>query len=732
MKLVSCAFFDQIGPKCLHPKVLVLKRRALLSALAWGLQWGPGLHAQLKEDANKTGTNLNTVEVVGHFDTRVGISDSASEGVVLGQTLQDQAFLRPGEVMETVPGLVVTQHSGDGKANQYFLRGYNLDHGTDFSTSIDGVQANMPTHAHGQGYADLNHLIPEIIDHIDYRKGTYFPENGDFSSAGSADVVYQKSLDKNLFNYTLGAYGYQRVLLAGSTQLSPHSALAWDPTLIDAAPTLLGALELVHENGPWVVAEKLQKINGLLRLSDGSRARGWSGDLSYYTSHWNATDQVPLELVQSGQLNPYGSLNPTDGGNAGRMIVSGETHDATEDGFVKISASLQHQRLQLWSDFTLFEWRPQSGDQFEQAENRDILTTKWVRGWNHALLGRDSVTELGGALRYDDILLGLYNTQSRAVLATVSKDRVHELMQSVWLKNTTPWNDHWRTIVGVRGDHLNLQMNAWQNSANSGQAQAGVLSPKMSTIFGPWQKTEFFFNAGRGFHSNDARGVLDQIDPTTGMPATPVPALASSFGEEIGLRTEIIPHWQSSLALWKLQSGSEIVFSADSGIGSTSPNGASQRSGLEWNNHFIANDGIFVDADLAWTHARYANMNDNGQAGNQIPNAVGKVGVLRAALHQWGPWSLGWETRYIGAYPLTQDGSQVAPAALVSNLRVKREINRETHLTLDLLNVFNRAYYDIAYNQDYQITPTSALQPSAVTVHPGEPRQLRIGLQVRF
>jgi hypothetical protein len=205
---------------------------------------------------------LNTVEVVGHFDTRVGISDSASEGVVLGQTLQDQAFLRPGEVMETVPGLVVTQHSGDGKANQYFLRGYNLDHGTDFSTSIDGVKANMPTHAHGQGYADLNHLIPEIIDHIDYRKGTYFPENGDFSSAGSADVVYQKSLDKNLFNYTLGAYGYQRVLLAGSTQLSPHSALAWDPTLIDAAPTLLGALELVHENGPWVWLKNCKKSMG--------------------------------------------------------------------------------------------------------------------------------------------------------------------------------------------------------------------------------------------------------------------------------------------------------------------------------------------------------------------------------------------------------------------------------------------------------------------------------------
>jgi hypothetical protein len=224
-------------------------------------------------------TTLPEVTIKGHYDNAVGTSDAASQGVVRGELLQDIPLLRPGEALETVPGLVVTQHSGDGKANQYFLRGYNLDHGTDFATSLNGVPANMPTNAHGQGYSDLNYLIPELVSRIDYRKGPYFAENGDFSSAGSADIQYRNSLDHNIADLTVGGDGYRRALLAGSTLLTqPSHGSSSASVLGNPGPTLLGAVEIMNNNGPWAVKEDLKKTNALMRLSDGSNANGWTID----------------------------------------------------------------------------------------------------------------------------------------------------------------------------------------------------------------------------------------------------------------------------------------------------------------------------------------------------------------------------------------------------------------------------------------------------------------------
>lgn len=675
---------------------------------------------------------LNAVEVTGHFDTSLGTSNAASQGVVLGQTLRDQPLLRPGEAMETVPGLVVTQHSGDGKANQYFLRGYNLDHGTDFSTSIDGIQANMPTNAHGQGYSDLNYLIPELIDRIEYRKGTYFPQNGDFSSAGSADVFYVQKLERPFLDSTLGSFGYIRTLMAQSTELNSGDLKSHSSNPNGDRPILLSALELVHEDGPWQIKENLQKINSIFKLSEGNRANGWSSDFKYYSSHWNSTDQVPLELIQSGQLCLYCSMDPSDGGGSSRLITAFENHSNDDQGFEMWHLSFQRYRLNLWSNFTFYELRPLTGDQFEQADNRDILSAQWRKGWDHPLFNHDSSTEIGWNSRFDDIHLGLYNTQNRNVFQLVSQEHINEWMNSFWIKNDTVWSSWFKSSLGMRADHLNLSMTAQENPLNTGASFDGRISPKVSLILGPWRKTEFFFNAGNGFHSNDARGVINKIDPTTGEAASAIPALVGSFGKEIGLRSQILPQLQTSLALWSLRSDSELVYSADSGLGNTSANGASVRSGVEWNNHYVSSDRFFFDADFAWTHANYALMNDNGQIGNQIPNAVGKVALLRSTFHHLGAWTVGWETRFIGSYPLTQDGSQVAPAAAVSNLRVARELSKDMQLKFDVLNVFNRQYDDIAYNQDYQISPSAQIQPSGITVHPGEPRQLRVGLLIRF
>ena len=480
-------------------------------------------------------TLLAPIEVQGHYDNAVGTSDAASQGVVLGERLQDLPLLRPGEVLETVPGLVVTQHSGDGKANQYFLRGYNLDHGTDFATKVDGVPVNMPTNAHGQGYSDLNFLMPELVDRIDYFKGPYFASGGDFASAGSANIQYRNNLDHPFASLTLGSHDYRRMQLAGSIPVT----LPWKTATTaaesgkDAASTqLLGALDLMGSNGPWTTPEGLHRANGLLRLSHGDRANGWSADGLLYDASWHSTDQVPLELIESGQLGRYSAIDPTDGGDSGRAILSGEWHMHADEGYTRASAYLEHYRLRLWSNFTFFELRPATGDQFEQSEHRDILGGEFVHGWNHRLLGRESVTEAGLQLRHDNIRVSLQNTDARVPFETVSDNKVRETEAALYLQNTTSWSSWFRSLAGVRQDRIFLGMNALATPQNSGNASDSRVSPKLSLIFGPWAKTELFANIGRGFHSNDARGVLDRVDPTTGAAADRVPALVGSLGKE--------------------------------------------------------------------------------------------------------------------------------------------------------------------------------------------------------
>jgi len=377
--------------------------------------------------------------------------------------------------------------------------------------------------------------------------------------------------------------------------------------------------------------------------------------------------------------------------------------------------------------------RPATGDQFQQSEQRNMFGGQMAKGWTHSLFGRDSVTEIGAQLRYDHIREGLFNTQARTIFQTVSDNIVGQTEAGVYAQITTNWTRWLRSVVGVRGDTIDMNVNALTIPENTGNASASRISPKFSLIFGPWEKTEFFINTGRGFHSNDARGVTEKVDATTGLPPpSVVPALVGSLGKEIGVRTEAIPGLQSSLALWSLYSDGELVYSADSSIGNTSPNGASQRYGVEWNNRWTPNRWLSADADLAWVHARYATPNDNGETGDLIPNAVSKVGRFGATVQNLGPWSGAISTRYIGGYPLTQDGSLQAPSAIVTNLRVQRQLTQDAAVAVDVLNLFNRSYYDIAYGQDFQVSPTSPVVPSGITVHPGEPRQVRVTLKLQF
>jgi len=647
------------------------------------------------------------IDVQGHYDNAVGSSDAASQGVINASLLKSRPALRPGEVLEFVPGMIVTQHSGDGKANQYFLRGFNLDHGTDFATSVNGMPVNMPTHAHGQGYSDLNFLIPELVQRIEYRKGPYFASNGDFASAGSADVVYRQKLDAPFAQLTVGGGGFRRVTLGGSTELS-------------GGPTLLGAIELQRDDGPWTVPERLRKNNGVLTLSGGTAAEGWSTSLMGYHARWTSTDQVPQRLIDGGGFNRFDSLDDSDGGSTTRNSLSGEWHRNVEGDVTRVSAYALRYRLQLFSNFTYFLERPDEGDQFSQKDERSVYGLKASHAFGHTLLGLPARSEAGLSLRHDRIRVGLFDTVRRDVTGTTRDDDVRETAAGLYAQSSVELLPQLRAIAGLRGDRVQARVNSRLLAANSGSSSATQWSPKLSLIAGPFSKTEFFFNAGRGFHSNDARGTTTTQDPKTGEAVDKVPPLVASRGWELGARTEALPGLQSSIALWKLDFDSELVYVGDAGA--TEASLASRRRGLEFNNRWTPVPWFLLDADLAWTHARFAN-------GDRIPNAVDRVASVAATLRDFGPWSASLQWRYLGSGALIEDNSVRAHPAFTTNLRVGYRLSAGSELTLDVFNLLNRKVDDIQYFYESQLRGEAA--PVADRhVHPAEPRTARLTLRV--
>ena len=677
------------------------------------------VQAQNTTQSSNPSDTSQTVTVQGHYDNAVGSSDAASQGVIGAALLKSRPALRPGEVLEFVPGVIVTQHSGDGKANQYFLRGFNLDHGTDFATSVNGMPVNMPTHGHGQGYTDLNFLLPELVQRIEYRKGPYFAKSGDFASAGAADISYRTRLDEAFGQVSLGENGFRRGVAGTSFDLGEGLAL-------------LGAFEAMQNDGPWTVPERLRKRNGVVTLSGGTAAQGWSASAMGYSARWTATDQIPQRLIDAGRLNGqpfsrFDSLDPSTGGDTSRSSLSGEWHRSGNDGSrSKASAYALHYRLDLNSNFTYALERPVDGDQFKQQDARNVFGANASHAFSHTLAGLEASSELGASLRHDRLRVGLFDTVARRITNTVREDRANETALGIYGQTAvqlTPWL---RGVLGLRADHVRSTVDAFTLPANGGRSSETQVSPKLSLVAGPWARTEFFFNAGRGLHSNDARGTTATQDPRSGSPADKVPPLVSQRGLELGARTEVLPGLQSSVALWQLKSDSELVYVGDAGA--TEASAGSKRRGLEWNNRWVPAPWFLLDADLAWTHARFDN-------GDRIPNAVDRVASLAATLRDLGPWSASLQWRYLGSGALIEDNSERSLSSLTANLRLTRKFSwgpkNPAEVTLDVFNLGNRKVNDIQYFYESQL-PGESAPVAARHVHPAEPRTARLSLRVGF
>ena len=648
--------------------------------------------------------NMPEVEIVTHYDNAIGSSESASQGVVQSQHLNTRALLRPAEALEFIPGMVVTQHSGDGKANQYFLRGMNLDHGTDFATNINGVPINLPTHAHGHGYSDLNLLIPELVQNVYYKKGPYFASEGDFSSAGSAQIVYRTQLPRDLMDVTVGQRGYVRGLAAGSRSVSDDV-------------TLLSAVEHMQNNGPWTVPEHLRKLNTQFILSSGSPREGWTASFSAYRARWTATDQVPLSLINNGTVGRYDSLDPTDGAHTQRVSVSGTWHQATNDARTQINWYGLKYDLDLFSNFTYFQDRT-NGDQFGQKDQRSAFGGSVTQSWQNNWGDRAMVNSLGVQMRQDHIRVGLYDTAAQTTERTVRDDAVQQTMLGAYAQNELNWQPWLRSVTALRSDQLNVQVINHTNLANSGAATATRVSPKLSLIFGPWQQTEFFVNTGKGFHSNDARSMTDPNAPAQGLVAT--------RGQEIGVKSQAIANLQTTFAVWQLDIDSELVYVGDTG--NTEAGRRSRRTGVEWSSQWMPSRHWQADLNLAWTRPRYT---DGSSDGPYIVNAVTRVAHLNVTMQDIGSWSASVGVRYIGAAPLIEDNSVQASSTLTTELRINRRIDPNLDISLDIFNLANRLNNDISYY--YASRASIALGSQLdVHVHPAEPRTFRLSARLRY
>ena len=678
--------------------------RSVLLAGAAALALGSG-HARAA--AASTSSDVSQVVVTASRTDLLGLATTSSQGQVSRQELALRPVYRVGQLLETVPGLTVTAHSGEGKANQYLLRGFNLDHGTDLATTIDGMPVNMRTHAHGQGYTDLNFFIPELASGVDFTKGPYFAAEGDFSSVGADHIRFLDEMRPQV-SVSAGTVGDQRVFAGGSTDLGSDDRL-------------LAAGEFVHLDGPWVNPDNFRKLNLALRFSNGDRENGFSLTGLYYRGLWNATTDQPLRAITQGLISRYGSLDPSDGGQARRYSLSGTFVRGTRDWRFHASAYVVRNELTLWNDFTHFLMDPVNGDQEAQDDRRTILGGSAAYTLFKGLKKRESDTTAGVQVRYDDIYVDQQHTRRRAELARPRADKVREVSIGLYAQNTTFWTNWLRTIVGVREDVFHASDD---NIAGGlpGSQTASLFQPKGSLVLGPWAQTELYLSAGEGFHSNDVRAGLT-ADGTLARP----PFLVKSKGYEVGVRTRLLPRVQAEATLFQTDFDSEITYNADVGQDEAGP--PSRRRGVEVSAQYRPFRWIELSADFAATHARYHGA---PAAEAYIPDAPAVIITAGALVDHLGRWFGGVEFRDLGSHPLVEDNSVRSPGYREVNLNVGYKITPRLKARVDIYNLTD-SKDDAA---DYLYTDRLPGEPAGgvrdLHIHPLEPRSARFTLAALF
>lgn len=682
------------------------------------------IQASAQTTNGSTAIQLAALVVTGKAESLIGEAGSASKGQANAKELGERPYLRRGELLEAVPGVVITQHSGDGKANQYFVRGFNLDHGTDFAVSMDGQPVNFVTHAHGQGYADLNPIIPELVGNLDYWKGPFFGQLGDLSTAGAAKFRFFDTLPQGIASVGIGENNYYRGLLADTIDLSAPTQLgsAKSASRSTDRAGLTYALEYNYYDGPWEREGNSQRINGFLKYFKQSGQDTFSLTAMGYDGDWDSTDQIPKRLIDSGGIDRFGNIDNSVRGESSRYSLMGAWDREFTNGRTHVDFYLGKYDLDLFSNFTYFLNDPVNGDQFEQEDGRWFLGGEVRREWN---FGNENTLTVGFQTRHDIIDgIGLYNTTNTIRNSAVRVDDVRESTAGVYATVDYQVNDWLRLQPGLRADGFHFDVDS-DNPANSGDEIDAIISPKLSMIFGPWAETEFYGNAGMGFHSNDARGIIIATDPTTGLPADKVDALVQTYGFELGVRTEAVKDVVSTLAFFYLHSDSELLYVGDAGTSEAGP--ATERLGVEWSTYWRPNGWLMLDNEITLSEGRLRDVGSD----DEIPGAVPLTLDTGITIGRSEGFFGSLRSRYFSPRPLIEDGSVDSRQSWQVNGRLGYRKN-DWEVAVDCLNILGREDNDIEYFYTSRLPGEAAVGVDDVHLHPAEPRTFRISLTRRF
>ena len=634
------------------------------------------------------------IVVFGRAEAKIGVAQAASEGSIAGSDLLVRPLLRVAELLEAVPGMIAAQHSGSGKANQYFLRGFNLDHGSDFTTYIDDVQMNFRTHGHGHGYLDLNGLIPEIIDREDYRKGPYRADGGDFALAGAAYMHTIEAFDAPWASAEAGSDGWRRVAAGGT-----FKAGEGDLTLAGQAKTY---------NGPWEKAENLRHLSGFMKYARPTGLGQLDLSVHAYSGRWDPTEQIPERIVGSAICaDVFCAPDPTAKGRTTRLIADAQL---SGDGW-RGNVSAQFCDWSMFSNPT-YANADGSSAQIRQFDRRWVFTAKAENTWRPA----DGLSLiLGTEGRYDAIGdVGVENTAARTFVASLGAYQVGEFSAAGYAEVAWQPFEALRINAGLRGDTYHYDVRARNPEAaalGEGSGDASLISPKLGIALRATPRLELYANWGQGFHSNDVRGAVT---------ATPVPVLVKGTGKELGGRLEF-GKFNLTATYWWLDVGSELRFIGDSNA--VEPSGASHRHGYELVAFWRPAPWLALDANFTASHARYDN-------GDYIPNAFDNAGQIGASL-VFDKWEASARLRHLGGYPLIEDNSVRDRGSNVLNLRGAWKPGR-FEVYAEVLNLLDSRDKDIAYFYQSFIPKFDTAPVEGRLSRVVEPRTFRVGTKLRF
>lgn len=635
---------------------------------------------------------------------------ASSSRIVPGKDFELRPQGRPADLLRLAPGLAIAQHAGGGKADQQFLRGFDSDHGTDVLLQLDGMPANIRSHAHGQGYADMHFVIPETVGAIEVTKGPYEIRQGDFATAGAVNFITRETVPRPTVEQGFGEFGMRR------------SLFLYSPTR-EGVKTLV-AFENYRHNGPFLHAEGYDRYNGLAKVSFSPDP---DLDLSLVFTHnkgdWYGSGQIPLREVRAGRLDRFGAIDESEGGRSRRTTANlhGSWQPDDRQG-VEARLYYQHYALDIYSNFTFFKDDPVNGDGIGQFDRRNVYGTDIHYRRNGRPFGWETTARLGFQSRVDQAQVKLVHQSKRNTLSVTQDADVLQGSYSPYLEVETLPAEWLRLVSGIREDffHYQVEDNLPDSTALNGVRSADRFRYSSNVILGPWWNTEYFLNYGQGLHSNDARAIV--LNPG-------LEPLPKARGAEIGLRNDPWPWAEWTGTLWMMDLDSELVFVGDAGT--TEARGKSRRYGWDLGGRITPFSWLSVGADLTRSHAEFT------ATGDAVPRAPKWVARSDVTVRTPGGLSTALEARHFGSRPGIEDRSVTLQGYTVFDWTTRYRIPKKTgpvrawELFLSIENLLDRDYREAQFVSETQLQGES--DPAQdITFAPGWPRTVLGGVRAEF